>query len=329
MATIGNNVATLTDHLKRLDPNGNVAHVIELLSRNNPLVQDMLWKEGNLPTGHRVTSRTALPVPRFRRINEGVERSKSTTEQFDEACAIMDAYTAVDTKLAALNGNTAAFLASEEVAFVEAMFNDLETGMFYSNVATSPEAFQGLAPRLNSTTGRAGSQIVKADSGASGNDQTSIYGVVWGERSVTGIFPKGSKAGIQRTPLQDEMVDDGTGKEYLAHRAHWSLQPGLAVEDYRQVVRVANIDTSALSASADNIIPAMIDAYYRINKPQGGKLIWYANRRVQTYLHLQARNAVKNSTLSIEIFDGKPVTTFLGSPIRISDGILNTESVVS
>ncbi len=329
MATIGNSVATLTDHLKRLDPNGAVANVVELLSKQNPLVEDMLWKEGNLPTGHRVTSRTGLPSVGWRRLNQGVAPSKSTTEQYDETCGILEGYSTIDTRLAALNGNTAAFRASEELAFVEAMFQELETAMFYASSNVDPEKPQGLAPRLNSTTGRAGSQVLPVDSGASGNDQTSIYGIVWGDKSAYGIFPKGSTAGLERKALPDEMIDDGTGKQYLAHRAHWGLNAGLAVEDYRQVVRLANIDTGSLSGTADTLIPAMIEAYYQLHKPGTGRLVWYANRRVQTYLHLQARANVKNSTLSIEMVEGKPVTTFMGAPIRISDAILNTEAAVS
>ena len=55
---------TLTDFAKSIDPDGRLAAVIELLNQNNQCLQDILWKEGNLPTGHRTTVRTGLPSGR-------------------------------------------------------------------------------------------------------------------------------------------------------------------------------------------------------------------------------------------------------------------------
>jgi hypothetical protein len=57
MATIGANALTLADWAKRLDPQGKVPSIVELLAQSNEILQDMLWVEGNLPTGHRTTVR--------------------------------------------------------------------------------------------------------------------------------------------------------------------------------------------------------------------------------------------------------------------------------
>ena len=71
MATINATTLTLLDHAKRLDPDGKVAAIAELLSQSNEMLTDMLYKEGNLPTGMRSTLRTQLPSVAFRRVNEG------------------------------------------------------------------------------------------------------------------------------------------------------------------------------------------------------------------------------------------------------------------
>ena len=102
MATVGNTVLTLTDWAKRLDPDGRVAAVVELLSNTNEILDDMLWKEGNLPVGHRDTVRTGLPSVYWRRINEGVATSKSTTAQIDSQCGMLEAWSEVDKDLALL-----------------------------------------------------------------------------------------------------------------------------------------------------------------------------------------------------------------------------------
>ena len=86
MATIGNTVLTLTDWAKRLDPNGAVASTVELLAQTNEVLQDMLWMEGNLPTGERVVIRTGLPGVYWRALNQGIPSSKSTTAQVTDDC---------------------------------------------------------------------------------------------------------------------------------------------------------------------------------------------------------------------------------------------------
>ena len=90
--TIGASVLTLIDWAKRLDPGGKVDKVVELLSQTNEMLPDMLWREGNLPTGHRVTIRTGLPQVFWRLLNQGVTPSKSTTAQIDEATGMLEAW---------------------------------------------------------------------------------------------------------------------------------------------------------------------------------------------------------------------------------------------
>ena len=50
-AALGTGNLTLADLAKRLDPSGNVATVVELLNQSNEMLDDMVWREGNLPTG--------------------------------------------------------------------------------------------------------------------------------------------------------------------------------------------------------------------------------------------------------------------------------------
>ena len=52
----------LHDIAKSLDPSGKTATVVELLNQSNEIITDMVWMEGNLPTGHETTVRTGLPT---------------------------------------------------------------------------------------------------------------------------------------------------------------------------------------------------------------------------------------------------------------------------
>src|SRR3569833_4628051 len=81
MATLSTGALTLADWAKRLDPDGKVPVVAEMLSQSNEILEDAVFVEGNLQTGHRVHIRTGLQKDYWRSINQGVPRSKSTTAQ--------------------------------------------------------------------------------------------------------------------------------------------------------------------------------------------------------------------------------------------------------
>lgn len=314
--------------VKRTDPNGAIAQVVESLTARNAILQDATFVEGNLPTGHRFTSRTGLPALEWRKFNEGVTPSKSRTDQIDETVGMLEGMSVVDCELAKLNGNEAAFRASEDKAFMQAFNNEIETGIFYHSTETAPEKFMGLSPRLDSTTGTGGSQIIKMNPSASGNDQTSMWLVAWSPDTVFGIYPKDSAGGLQPHDMGEQLWTDINGKKFRAYVTNWNWKVGLVVKDYRYVVRIANIDTSAIAETGNELIKAMVRATHQMFDMRAGRLAWYCNRTVATYLHLQAMDAVKNSTLSIENVGGMPVQTFLGIPIRQTDAILNTEAPV-
>lgn len=329
MSLLNTDLPTLADQAKRMDPNGGIARIVEQLSKRNPLLEDAVFLEGNQPTGHIFTSRTALPAVGFRRFNEGVAPSKSRTDQVTESCGMMSAFSVVDCALARLNGNEAAFRASEDIAFMQAMNNEAETGYFYHSTKTAPEKFMGFSPRMDSTTGPGGSNIIKCEAAAAGNDQASIWLIVWGPETVHGIFPKGSVAGLQHEDMGKQLWDDGSGKKFKAYVTSWDWQLGLCVRDWRYVARIANIDTSSINVATDTIVDAMIDALGAVQDLKSGRPVFYMNRKVATLLRKQAKNATKNSTLSIDQVGGRSILSMDGVPCRQTDALLNSEAVVA
>ncbi|MGM3213940.1 phage major capsid protein, partial [Klebsiella pneumoniae] len=67
----------------------------------------------------------------------------------------------------------------------------------------------------------------------------------------------------------------------------------MAVKDWRNIVRVANVDMSALtkdaSAGAD-LIDLMVQAVEQINAPEAVKLAFYVPRTVRSFLRRQITN---------------------------------------
>ena len=329
MAALAANNPTLLDVAKRLDPDGKIAAIVEILNATNPVLDDLTFVEGNLPTGHRTTIRTGLPTPTWRKLYGGVQPTKSTTVQVTDSCGMLEAYAEVDKALADLNGNTAAFRLSEDAAHIEAMGQEMASTLFYGNEGTEPEAFTGLAPRYNSKSAQNADNII--DAGGTGSDNTSIWLCVWGPQTGFGIYPKGSTAGLQMTDKGQVTVEnvDGNGGRMEAYRTHYRWDAGLTIRDWRYFVRIANIDVSDLDtvSNTKNIINWMIQASERIPELGKGRAAFYMNRRLREKLRLGILEKI-SSNLSWETISGERVMTFDDIPVRRCDALVNTESRV-
>lgn len=346
MATIGATALTYADWAKRIDDDGKIAEIMYLLSQTNEILDDILVVEGNLPTGHKTTILTGLPQATWRLLNYGVSNSKSTTAQITDSCGMLEAFSQIDKDLADLNGNTAAFRLSEDMAFLEGMNQQMAGTVFYGNTGVNPERFMGLAPRYNTvltTTAQTAANVI--DAGGTGSTNTSIWLVCWGPRTAHGIFPKGKISGFQQLDLGDMVpLSDANGNLYRGYRTHFKWDMGMSVRDWRYIVRVANIDVTLLSGgNAANLINALIRAVHRLptapvgtsteqksDAPEGsqymaGRCAIYCNRIIRTYLDIQAVNKT-NVLLRLDEWQGKTITTFRGIPIRTCDQILSTES---
>ena len=330
MATLSATNPTLLDVANRLDPNLNIDKIVELLNATNPVLSDMTFMEGNLPTGHKTTVRTGLPSVTWRKLYGGVQPSKSTTAQITDSCGMLEAYAEVDKALADLNGNAAAFRLSEDRAFVESMSQEMASTLFYGNESTEPEAFTGFAPRFNSLTAKNADNIIDAFSG-SGGDLTSIWLVVWGPNTCHGIYPKGSTGGLSMRDLGEVTVEnvDGSNGRAQMYRSHYRWDCGLTVRDWRYISRIANIDVSELTtvANTKNIIDWMIQAAERIPSFGAGRPVFYMNRNLREKLRRGILEKVA-SNLTWETVAGKRVMTFDDIPVHRTDALVNNESRV-
>ena len=340
MATLAQTALTLSDWAKRVDPERNVDVVVELLMQVNDILPDMLWLEGNTTTGHRTTVRTDLPKGYWRLLNQGIPREKSTTAQITESTGMLEAYSVVDKDLADLNGQRAAFRASEDKGFIEGLSQTMAQTLFYGNVQVNPDRFTGMSPRYSDLS--AGNKDNIIDGGGTGSNNTSIWLISWGDTTVHGIFPKGSTAGLQHRDLGEDTVTDSNSREYQALRTHFQWKAGLVVRDWRYAVRVANIDVTQdveTIANAKKIIGNMIRAAERLHQNATGRTAFYMNRQMRELLRLAILEKVSHQLTwesmprtpdspSTAVAGGK-VMMFDGFPVRRVDQLLSTEAQVT
>lgn len=346
MATLGNQSLTYADWARRMEDGYKVARIIALLSQTNEILEDMMVVEGNLPTGHKTTVQTGLPQATWRLLNQGVPNAKSTTAQITDTCGNLETYADIDKDIADLNGNTQEFRLSEVKAFLEGMSQQVAATLIYGNQFVNPERFTGLAPRY-STSNTANSQTANnvLSGGGVASTNTSIWVHVWGDDTAHGIFPKGKITGLQHRDMGEWPNLDYNGNKYQVYRDHFKWEMGYCLRDWRYLVRIANIDITQLTGvSAANLINLIVRGIYRLPtqpvsagtiqtsdtpevRANMGRTVLYCNRVIRTYLDLQAMNKT-NVLLRIEEFDGKPITTFRGIPVRTCDAILNNEASI-
>ena len=112
------------------------------------------------------------------------------------------------------------------------------------------ETFNGIFSRykeFSTVRGEPGAQMINAAAkSASGNKYCSAVFVDWGPRKVNGIYPKNTAAGVNMQDLGEGDAYDANGNAFRAVQTLFNWKVGLAVENYRSIAMVRNIETATL-----------------------------------------------------------------------------------
>lgn len=342
---------TLADVLSRIDGARKQMYIAEYLSQALAITEDMPMKEGTEIFGHEFAYRTSMPAGNWRQLNQGVGYSKSTTGKARVGMGSLEGYSQIDRMLAEANpAGIQAFRETEDVAFIEGMGQTWEETIFYGNANTNPAAFNGLSVLYNTTTQTTAQNAVNViNGGGVGVSNASIWLVAWGMRTAYAVYPRGSAAGLQAVDKGDVTpAYDSAGNRYEAYTTWFRQQGGLAVEDWRNVVRIANLDVTTaglagpsapdlflLLSQAVMLPPALgkgVSGIMKTDAPTDAvpsvRPAIYVNRTLRFWMDAQA---MRNRTVLQTINDaaGKVQDYFRGVPVRISDRLLITESAVS
>lgn len=335
----------LTDMLDRLDANGNLLEIREVLDATNEMIPDAVWIECNNKFSHKTTVRSGLPTVAWRMLNYGVQPSKSTVKSVFDTCGMLEAFATVDKKLAEMNGMKESWRASEEHPFIEAMSKEFQDTLIWGDTSKNPEKFLGLAPRYSTLNPKKAANAVNViDAGGTGDDLTSIWLIGWGKDTAHCIYPENSPCGLKQEDLGEEPAYDEDGGEYRVLKTHFSWDVGFTLRDWRYVVRICNISKSALTnqppinngdevtvggetIKAHNLYELLVKAVAQIPSLSGARFAFYCNRTIETYLRLQRANT-RNVQLTQEEVGGHIVTKFDGIPFRRVDALRFGETQV-
>lgn len=338
MAGIGASYIDLLDVLKRQDPDGSIAPVIELLMELNPMLKDMYAVECNNGTQHRHTIRTGLPDVAWGMLYKGISQSKSRTAQVDDTTGFVEGLSTIDKRVLEISKNPAALRLSEAKAYLESMAQEVQATMIYGNSNADPEEFMGLAPRFNDLSAQNGNQII--DAGGTQSANTSIWFVTWADHACHTLYPEGTKSGVTREDKGEQRVLDDNSDAYYVMEELFRQHIGLAVKDWRYVARIANVDLTNNSAddidgSGNSLYHYMRKAYYALQnrrQPMGGSLRIYCNTDV-----LEALDALGTNTGTTDNYvrlkpmevQGEELEAYRRIPLRETDALHNAEARVT
>jgi hypothetical protein len=341
---------SIADLTSRMDGAGKQHLIAEMLSQSVVLPEDLPFKEASEIGGHEFSFRTSIPAGSWRQINVGVPYSKSTTGKSRVGLASLEDYSQVDRLLAEMSGDIDTFREGEDMAFLEGMGQTIEETTWYGNSVANPAQFMGLSSFYNTvSTANAQNAANVLNGGGTGTSNASIWLVCWGLRTIYGLYPRGSKAGLSMEDKSDTVPGyDSLGNRFEAYTSWFRQLMGLCPEDWRYGARIANIDVTNAGLAGPNALdifatirqllllpPHLTKTTSGITKTDapldsapGIRPVIYCNRTVRHWMDVQAMRD-RNVLLSINDYAGQPCMGIDHIPIKISDQLLVTEATVN
>lgn len=326
---------TLPQLAQFYDPSGKHVALINMLTKDDIILQHMKWMMSNMVDGHKTGIVTKIPEPMLRRFYQGIKYTKSGSAMVKDTMAQLADRWGIDVSLLELyegNETQAQVRTAEGQLHVEGLQQSCMKYILYGNTKLKPDEPTGFFPRLYTTKLKT---VIDAK-GTNDGHMTSMLYVVWGEDACMGIYPKNTKAGIQHKDLGIMDVYDDNGDPYEAVVDQWKWNFGLCCKDHRKFSAVRNIDTAVLEKNygdsgyvdliklglrAKNAVTTHSNARERGN--------FYVSETVYEALAEQAADPKRVHLRYGEAENIKNVLMLHGRPVRQLDSILETETQVS
>ncbi|MBB5038258.1 major capsid protein [Prosthecobacter dejongeii] len=269
---------------------------------------------------YKTLHRIGLPTTGFRKINQGVDPSKSRYESREHKCFLFSGRVEYDRAAGqADSGGLAAIEARESSGVMLSSMQEIGSQIF-NGVANEAEGFPG----LKAFTPFGGAYTLNA-TGAAANTASSIYGVIMGEdycRLIGGagdIFNLGD--------FRDETLRDENDKPFAGRAADLLGWVGLQCSAKFCVVRIANVTAEVGKGCTDNLLVTAKELL-----PSGfSPTFWFMSRRSRAQLRT-SRSAVTMAALQrtgdgVEVSAPVPTADVDGVPIIATDSIPNTDAI--
>lgn len=313
----------------------------EILSEKSDLYADMPFAPCNEGSTHLHLMDGSIPSGTWRRYNTGIRAVTSTSIEVRDTCGWLEARAECDKVLARKSGDVAMFRARQDRRIITGLNEDLTATAWYGDPRTNPLKYFGFAPRydvLGNPSDKPSANTfnmyhVLSMGGTTTSGQSSIWLIGWGvDIGAFGIYPDTApNAGIEVDDLGELDLHDSDGKVFRGYATHFRVQQGIAVNDWRNITRICNVEISSTldETYINNLCDKMIDATFSIPDLKEVRPIFYMNRSVLSMLHKAATRKQNVNLGFMDLYGVKDQLNISKIPIKLCDGILNTEEVVA
>lgn len=314
-----NTYHTLIELAKRHDPKKNTAELIDILSKENPFIEEAHWEEANDLTSHTFTQIIAEPSGEFTQINKGVKFASGRTKQVNERIAMLESASCVDLRLLKKSRDKEKYIADENRMHVRGMGKTFHASVIYDNAAIDPDRINGFFTRYPNL----GSNVI-SNGATTGSTHTSILVIKWGRDGVYFVYPRGSKGFIEEDGPKEELIQPDAGEGYRAQVTMFKIEFGVCIADPRNYQRICNIATEGTSHNFDHkpLIKALNNLTSRENA------VIYVNKDIKTQMDIAMVDKTNVNYTMKEAY-GRPMLHFQGVPVKECEGILSAESQVT
>lgn len=334
MATLGTRNPTYRDVLSGLKKDGSRdADIVELFVEENPILDDIVVAEANEGTSNLTTIRAGLPTVAWTGLYEGPQPSKGSKKQVKDASGTVESLLEIAEKLYDIAPDKEAFMLDEAKTHVEAMGQDVAAAIVYGDIAVEPKKFNGLVkryPNISNGEDSDESPFYVLD-GSKASISTAALRSIWlvghGTKAVSAFYPKGTKGGIVRNPVESVWNEDTTDGKYKVKRQLFQWNIGLTVRDFRFAGRIANIESDAMFAASGQ--PDYLELVRRLHirvRNGGVRQTWYMDRLVFEMLNVCASRKTQENAIRPDTLFDRPIQTLYGIPVRIVDALEANES---
>lgn len=339
MATLGTTGISLAELIKRENPDGSMAELVDVIAKVTPIASEGYWEACNNRTYHEATRVASKPAGTERAYGMGVSGEVAATEKVTEPTCMLASMCTVDAKLIENEGGVGK-LNQEEGLFVSGMLETVAGRLITGDRSTYGMQINGINNRsdYNALSSDYVYDNAGGDASATAN-KTSIYIIQYGPKMVSLIAPsgEGSKT-ITRRPFPVTLVSQsGTSdaKKFPAYQTWFEIQFGIFIYDPRCIKRIVNISTSNIDGVDDfsfdeNLLTdAICDLEY-----QGRGAVIYVNRTIMKQMTRRA-NEKGNTLFQLEkgadtaFPTAGKILSCNGIPIHREDSITDTQATVS
>lgn len=267
-------------------------------------------------TAYKTLVRTSFPQVGFRKLNEGISRSKSKFKNLLVECFLFGGRCEVDqgTLLASEDGPDYV-KATESSGVTQQAMLTIGQQLYYGDVKSS--GFPGLQSLVDSA-------LVSKAGGTTANTGTSVYGIKTGLQGVQFVFGGGDVMNLG--PWRVETIYDDNDKPLPGEVADLIGWIGLQSVNKNAVGRLANITDDEAGKLDDKKLATFLSNFPIGFVPD----FWLMNRRARLQLQLSRAtvNAVGAKTATgVENMPPVPQESN-GVPIICTDSLINTEPLL-